>query len=100
GLNAAYGPTAVLHGIDIAVEERGIVTLLGANGAGKTTMLRAICRMMVRISGGPLRRRAHRRQGDGGHRPARHRARAGWPRHLRRADRRGESAARRLYKAR
>jgi branched-chain amino acid transport system ATP-binding protein len=51
GLNAAYGPTAVLHGIDIAVEERGIVTLLGANGAGKTTMLRAICRMMVRISG-------------------------------------------------
>jgi len=51
GLNAAYGPTAVLHGIDMSVEERGIVTLLGANGAGKTTMLRAICRMMVRASG-------------------------------------------------
>ena len=35
----------------MAVEERGITTLLGANGAGKTTTLRAICNMMVRASG-------------------------------------------------
>ena len=33
------------------MEERGIATLLGANGAGKTTTLRAICNMMVRVSG-------------------------------------------------
>jgi branched-chain amino acid transport system ATP-binding protein len=37
--------------VNLAVEERGIATLLGANGAGKTTMLRAICNMMVRVSG-------------------------------------------------
>jgi branched-chain amino acid transport system ATP-binding protein len=35
----------------LAVQERGITTLLGANGAGKTTTLRAICNMMVRVSG-------------------------------------------------
>ncbi len=51
GLSAAYGPTSVLRSIDLAVEQGGIVTLLGANGAGKTTTLRAICNMMVRISG-------------------------------------------------
>ena len=51
GLCAAYGPTQVLQSIDIAVEQGGIVTLLGANGAGKTTTLRALCNMMVRISG-------------------------------------------------
>ena len=51
GVTAAYGPTRVLHAIDLAVHEGGIVTLLGANGAGKTTALRAICNMMVRTSG-------------------------------------------------
>jgi branched-chain amino acid transport system ATP-binding protein len=51
GLAAAYGPTKVLHGIDLAVEQGGITTLLGANGAGKTTTLRAICNMMVRTTG-------------------------------------------------
>jgi branched-chain amino acid transport system ATP-binding protein len=51
GLSAAYGPTQVLQSIDLAVEQGGIVTLLGANGAGKTTTLRAVCNMMVRLSG-------------------------------------------------
>ena len=51
GLGAAYGATQVLQAIDISVEQGGIVTLLGANGAGKTTTLRALCNMMVRITG-------------------------------------------------
>ncbi len=51
GLGAAYGATAVLDAIDLTVEEGGITTLLGANGAGKTTTLRALCNMMVRLSG-------------------------------------------------
>jgi len=51
GLSAAYGPTAVLQQIDLVVAKGGIVTLLGANGAGKTTTLRAICNMMVRLTG-------------------------------------------------
>jgi branched-chain amino acid transport system ATP-binding protein len=39
---AGYGPTTVLHGVSLSVDEGGIVALLGANGAGKTTTLRAI----------------------------------------------------------
>jgi branched-chain amino acid transport system ATP-binding protein len=47
---AYYGTTQVLHGFDLSIAEGGITTLLGANGAGKTTMLRSVCGM-VRTSG-------------------------------------------------
>jgi branched-chain amino acid transport system ATP-binding protein len=50
-VDAAYGPIQVLKAVNLVVEERDIATLLGANGAGKTTILRAICNMMVRVSG-------------------------------------------------
>ena len=40
---AYYGATQVLHGLDLSIAEGGITTLLGANGAGKTTMLRSVC---------------------------------------------------------
>ncbi|MGZ5803659.1 MAG: ABC transporter ATP-binding protein [Xanthobacteraceae bacterium] len=50
-LRAAYGQSQVVHGIDLSVAEGGITTLLGANGAGKTTILRAICNMRTRVSG-------------------------------------------------
>lgn len=43
GLQAGYGQTKVLHGIDFSVADGGVTALLGANGAGKTTTLRAIC---------------------------------------------------------
>ena len=33
-LRAAYGDVRVLHGLDFAIEEGGVTTLLGANGAG------------------------------------------------------------------
>ncbi|CAA9262006.1 MAG: Branched-chain amino acid transport ATP-binding protein LivF [uncultured Craurococcus sp.] len=46
GLQAGYGQTHVLHGLDFVVEEGGVTALLGANGAGKTTTLRAICGMV------------------------------------------------------
>ena len=42
GLNVHYGGIHALRGIDITVEEGSIVTLIGANGAGKSTTLRAI----------------------------------------------------------
>jgi branched-chain amino acid transport system ATP-binding protein len=48
GLNAGYGATKVLHGIDFSVAEGGVTTLLGGNGAGKTTTLRALCGMIAR----------------------------------------------------
>jgi branched-chain amino acid transport system ATP-binding protein len=38
----------VLFGIDFAVPDGGISTILGANGAGKTTILRAVCGMIRR----------------------------------------------------
>jgi branched-chain amino acid transport system ATP-binding protein len=41
-LSASYGPIRALHGIDLEIEEGEIVSLLGANGAGKSTTLRAI----------------------------------------------------------
>jgi len=50
GLSAYYGATQALFGLDLAVEAGGITTLLGANGAGKTTALRALSGM-VRVAG-------------------------------------------------
>ena len=50
GLQAFYGESQALHGIDFTLDEGRIITLLGANGAGKTTVLRALCGM-VRMTG-------------------------------------------------
>ena len=41
-LRARYGESEVLHGIDLDVAQGSIVALLGANGSGKTTTLRAL----------------------------------------------------------
>ena len=53
GLSAAYGATQVLHGIDFELEAGHITAILGANGAGKTTSLRALCQT-VRTQGSVL----------------------------------------------
>jgi branched-chain amino acid transport system ATP-binding protein len=42
-LEVAYGPSQVLFGVDLAIAEGEAATLLGRNGMGKTTTLRAIC---------------------------------------------------------
>ena len=41
-VHASYGSIEVLHGINIEVREKEIVTIIGANGAGKSTTLKAI----------------------------------------------------------
>jgi branched-chain amino acid transport system ATP-binding protein len=41
-LQAWYGESHILHGVDLTVQEGEVVTLLGRNGAGRTTALRAI----------------------------------------------------------
>lgn len=43
GLEVAYGPSQVLFGLDLAMNEGEAATLLGRNGMGKTTTLRAVC---------------------------------------------------------
>ena len=42
GLQAWYGESHILHGVDLMVHRGEVVTLLGRNGAGRTTTLRAI----------------------------------------------------------
>ena len=42
GVDVAYGDLPALRGVSLAIEEGEILTVVGANGAGKTTMLRTI----------------------------------------------------------
>jgi branched-chain amino acid transport system ATP-binding protein len=51
GLNAWYGESHILHGMDFDVAEGELVTLLGRNGAGKTTTLKSIMGMTGRRQG-------------------------------------------------
>jgi branched-chain amino acid transport system ATP-binding protein len=51
GLNAWYGESHILHGMDFEVREGEVVTLLGRNGAGKTTTLKSIMGMVGRREG-------------------------------------------------
>lgn len=51
GLEAWYGESHVLHGIDFDVAPGEVVTLLGRNGAGKTTTLKSIIGIMGKRKG-------------------------------------------------
>ena len=53
-LHVSYGGIRALKGVDLTVEEGQIVTLIGANGAGKSTTLRAISGMQKPQSGSIL----------------------------------------------
>ena len=51
GLNAWYGESHILHGVDFHVREGEVVTLLGRNGAGKTTTMKSIMGLVPRREG-------------------------------------------------
>ena len=51
GLQAWYGESHILHGVDLEVRSGQLVTLLGRNGAGKSTTLRALMGMVPRREG-------------------------------------------------
>jgi branched-chain amino acid transport system ATP-binding protein len=51
GLQAWYGESHVLHGVDFEVRPGEVVTLLGRNGAGKTTTLKCIMGMIGKRQG-------------------------------------------------
>ena len=50
-VHAWYGESHILHGIDLSVNKGEVVTLLGRNGAGRTTTLRAILGLVGRRTG-------------------------------------------------
>ncbi|PHP64980.1 branched-chain amino acid ABC transporter ATP-binding protein [Zhengella mangrovi] len=52
-LKVSYGPIEVIHGISLDVNEGECVALIGANGAGKSSTLKAICGL-VPVSGGKV----------------------------------------------
>jgi len=62
-LHAGYGRMAVLHGISLTVNAGEIVSLIGSNGAGKSTTLRTISGLValrdgeIRFKGTALRNR-------------------------------------------
>ncbi|GAC1340130.1 MAG: ABC transporter ATP-binding protein [Acetobacteraceae bacterium] len=50
-LNAWYGESHILHGVEFTVNEGEVVTLLGRNGAGKTTTMKSIMGLVPRREG-------------------------------------------------
>jgi branched-chain amino acid transport system ATP-binding protein len=50
-LHAFYGESHILHGVDLVVNRGEVVTLLGRNGAGRTTTLRSILGLVGRRTG-------------------------------------------------
>src|ERR1700689_5641969 len=53
-LEAWYGESHILHGVELTVQEGEVVTLLGRNGAGRTTTLRAIMGLIGARTGSVL----------------------------------------------
>jgi branched-chain amino acid transport system ATP-binding protein len=51
GLNAWYGESHVLHGVDLSVQRGEVVTLLGRNGAGRTSTLKSVLGLVGKRAG-------------------------------------------------
>jgi len=51
GLQAWYGESHILHGVDFEIHQGELVTLLGRNGAGRTTTIKAILGLTGRREG-------------------------------------------------
>jgi branched-chain amino acid transport system ATP-binding protein len=66
GLRAGYGPTEVLFGVDLRVAAGETVALLGRNGAGKSTTLKAVMGMAA-VWGGVIRLGGHELGGAPSH---------------------------------
>lgn len=52
-VTAGYGDIEIIHGVSFTVGDSQIVTLIGANGVGKSTLLKTICGL-IKLSGGEI----------------------------------------------
>lgn len=50
-INAFYGDVQILHNVSLEINRGEIVTILGSNGAGKTSLIKSICNMLPIRSG-------------------------------------------------
>ncbi len=50
-LHKKFGSQVVLNGLDLDIEEQGIIAVLGPNGSGKTTLIKSILGMVVPDNG-------------------------------------------------
>lgn len=53
-LSLAYGTRAVVHGVDLVVPEQAFTAIVGPNACGKSTLLRALARLMKPVAGSVL----------------------------------------------
>ncbi|MER7273298.1 ABC transporter ATP-binding protein [Dactylosporangium sp. NPDC000244] len=51
GLRAGYGGSAVLHGVDVAIEEGTVLAVLGRNGVGKSTLVMSVIGLVRAYAG-------------------------------------------------
>ncbi|MCR9127793.1 MAG: ABC transporter ATP-binding protein [Rhodobacteraceae bacterium] len=51
GIEAFYGPSQALFGVDLEVGDGEVVALMGRNGMGKSTTIKVICRMLNQSAG-------------------------------------------------
>ena len=58
GLKVSYGGINAVKGIDLEIGEGELVALIGSNGAGKSTTLKAICGLLLHV-GGEVRYHGH-----------------------------------------
>ena len=59
GLQVHYGGIRAVAGVDLEIAEGELVCLIGANGAGKTSTLKAICGLIASRSGAVSSGKSH-----------------------------------------
>ena len=78
-VHVRYGGSHILQGVSFDVPATGVTALLGRNGVGKTTSLKAIIGLAPQDRSDPAAGQRDPEHDDGSHHPWRHRLRARGP---------------------